>query len=331
MKRKAFNFKNNLPLKPMSDMSKQNLIIPLYHTLKTAESIPYIDPLYSARTVKQFRADLDYFLDNFTFISLEELINLNKSGKSPKEKCFHITFDDGLKSFYNLAAPILKEKGISATCFLNNDFVGNKGLFYRYKVGLIIDRVSTDRQALKSLEKITAKDGFDANKSYLKSLKYKDTLLIDEILSKINLDVDAFLSNTSPYMNEEEILCLKNQGFTFGGHSRRHQDYQFLNTEEQIKETLSSTVTIAEQFNLKYKAFAFPFTDHKVSGKYFEEVKNKIDISFGTAGLKKREYGFHYHRIAMENNELDAKTIIKAEYLYYLLKVPFGKNSIQRK
>ena len=113
----------------MSNLSNQRLIIPLYHSLKAYENQDFISPLYQLRTVETFEKDLEYFLKHFKPISLEDLILLNKKKEQPKTPSFHITFDDGLSSFYQVAAPLLEKKGIPATCFLNNDFIDNQELF----------------------------------------------------------------------------------------------------------------------------------------------------------------------------------------------------------
>ena len=95
--------------------------------------------LYKARSIERFKEDLDFLLKHYKSISLQELITLNKSGKAITENCFHITFDDGLKEFYTVVAPILKERGVHATVFLNSNFIDNKELFFRFKASIIFE------------------------------------------------------------------------------------------------------------------------------------------------------------------------------------------------
>ena len=58
-------------------------------------------------------------------------------------------------------------------------------------------------------------------------------------------------------------------------------------------------------------------------------AKNKIDLTFGCAGLKEDTAQNHFQRIAMESNKT-GKQIIKGEYLYYLMKAKFDKHKIFR-
>ncbi len=322
--------KNNFALTQFLKISGQNLVLPLYHTLSDKEEIPFIDPIYTPRSVQKFSEDLDFFLDNFKPVSLKQIIEKIKSKTHFTEPSFHISFDDGLKTFYTKARPLLKEKNITATCFLNNDFIDNKDLFYRYKVGLICFLLSKDDSKYSLLKK----NNFESTEAairYLKKLKFKDNKEIDQIGAILGLDFNLFLALEKPYLSTEEIHEMIEEGFTFGAHSLRHENFEDLSLENQLSNLTASLEDIQNRFGLDYAAFAFPFTDYGVRANFFEQAEKHLDVSFGTAGLKKRAYGFHLQRLPMEKSSLSAESLIQSEYLYYFLKMPFGKNSINRK
>ena len=52
--------------------------------------------------------------------------------------------DDGLSGCHRYIAPLLRKKGIPASFFLNNRFIDNKSLFYRYKASLLVHQVKKD-------------------------------------------------------------------------------------------------------------------------------------------------------------------------------------------
>jgi len=54
------------------------------------------------------------------------------------------------------------------------------------------------------------------------------------------------------------------------------------------------------------------------------------DITFGCAGLKEKEFPFHYQRFPMEVADEDADTLISTEYAYFLSKGLMNKNKIDR-
>jgi peptidoglycan/xylan/chitin deacetylase (PgdA/CDA1 family) len=136
-------------------------------------------------------------------------------------------------------------------------------------------------------------------------------------------------------MTSQQIQELIKQGFTVGSHSCDHPEYRFLSLDEQIEQTRKSTEEIISKFNLDYKVFAFPFTDYEVKKLFFDKIfmkENPIcEITFGCAGLKHDSVKNNLQRIPIEKSEYKARTILATEYLYYLLKIPFGKNVISRK
>ena len=108
----------------MNDLIKKtghHLILPFYHSV-TDENPVHIKNLYQPRAVEQFKNDIDFLLKHYESISLKELMVLNREGELIDKNCFHLTFDDGLSQFYHIVAPILKERNIHATVFLNSDF-----------------------------------------------------------------------------------------------------------------------------------------------------------------------------------------------------------------
>jgi peptidoglycan/xylan/chitin deacetylase (PgdA/CDA1 family) len=109
----------------------------------------FVKDLYSPRAISQFKTDLEVFLKYYQPISLEEVILHNSGKKLLSKPSFHLTFDDGLANFYEVIAPILKEKNIPATVFLNTAFVDNKNLFYRYKEVLFGEERKEKRETIQ--------------------------------------------------------------------------------------------------------------------------------------------------------------------------------------
>lgn len=104
------------------------VVCPYYHTVSDTP-LPHINPLYRHRTIAQFREDLDWLLAHYKPIQWYEIDAYERAQKP----AFCLTFDDGLKEFYTIVAPILEEKKIPCVCFLNSAFVDNKGLMFRYQ------------------------------------------------------------------------------------------------------------------------------------------------------------------------------------------------------
>lgn len=302
-------------------ITKQNIILPFYHAV--CNTVPeHLKYLYPVRNIKTFENDLDFFSKYFKPISLVELKNIIHL--KTKEKYFHLTFDDGLSEFYNNVAPILKQKGIPATIFLNTSFIDNKEMFYKFKTSIILSEI--DRKNLKSAE-------IKILKSKIINYKFEDNKKLDSIAYNFGIDLHTYLKKNNPYLTSEQIFELKKQGFTFGSHSKNHPELFNLNIEEQINQVIESIQFLYEKYEIEDKVFAFPFTDNGVSKTFFESIfqTSKIDFTFGTAGVKKDSVKNNLQRIPMEKNLFTARKIIGGEYLYYIFKAFLNKNLIKRR
>ena len=283
-------------------------LLPFYHLVNDSDH-PF-QYNYNFPSVRRFREDLDFLLKYFTPISLEELYQ----GRIPRN-AFHLSFDDGLRQCFELAAPVLKEKGVPATFFVNPAFVDNSDLFHRYKAALLN----------KTFEQAGVKTKLETT--------YADLLSLDQIAEDIGVDWKEYLEKEQPYMTLEQLRKLDVEGFTIGAHSWDHPEFWLLDDMQQLEEIRESMEWLEANFSPPVKAFAFPFTDFGVSDKVFETMRAEklCDISFGTAGLKFDDQPFHFQRLAMEiSTAKSAKQILKDEYLSFHLKKLVNKQIARR-
>jgi peptidoglycan/xylan/chitin deacetylase (PgdA/CDA1 family) len=334
----AFNFlpamAQMLPLNGLIRVTGKRIIFPFYH-LVSDDEVPHIKHLYKVRTSREFIQDLDFLLKHYKPININDYLESLRTGKPLSGNCFLLSFDDGLREFHDVVAPILRQKGIPALCFLNSAFIDNKDLFYRYKASLLIDRLpqARDQEGVKNWFQ---KNGLPFTVDYRGLLKvtYKNRHLLDEFAEKAEVKFDEFLIKQRPYLDSEQISSLIQEGFAFGSHSIDHPEYRFLEETEQIRQTSESLRIIKETFGIREKLFCFPFTDFGVKKSFFDQVFNPLqpiaDLTFGGAGLKNDSIQRNIQRIPFEGTSLAARQILGTEYHYYMIKAIFGKNIIRR-
>ncbi len=328
----------HFPMNTLIRITGKRIIFPFYH-LVSDEDIPHVKHLYTVRTTKEFIGDLDFFLKHYKLIGISDFLDSVNNGRPLPGNCFLLSFDDGLREFHDVAAPILRQKGIPAVCFLNSGFIDNNDLFYRFKASLLIEKLQNgsdpdDKQ--KFLENWFLKNHLPITSDYLGLLKvsYANRHLLDELAIQVDVHFDEFLQKHRPYLDSNQVRSLIQQGFTFGAHSIDHPEYRFLVEEEQIRQTAESILTITGKFGIKEKLFSFPFTDHGIKKSFFDVVFDPsqplADLTFGGAGLKQDSIRRNIQRIPFEGTSLNAKQILGTEYLYYIIKSIFGKNLIRR-
>jgi peptidoglycan/xylan/chitin deacetylase (PgdA/CDA1 family) len=276
-------------------------VMPFYHIVSNTKP-DYINS-YIIRDVACFEKELDYFLNVFKPVDLEEII------KAPAKNKMHLSFDDGLKECHTTIAPILKRKGIPATFFVSPDFVGNNSLFHRFK-RTILETKGISQPNSKRFSILESKQ-------------------LDTLAENHNIDFTAY----KPYMDLEEIIDLYEQGFTIGGHSMNHPEMWLLSESEQAEQIINSMQWVNRHFTQKIRAFSFPFTDDGIKNSLFSKVKQsgEVDVTFGTAGLKFDTAPGHIQRIPIERSKKwSAKKSIHFEFLYFHLRSIVLKNTIKR-
>jgi peptidoglycan/xylan/chitin deacetylase (PgdA/CDA1 family) len=318
-----------LPTSFLQKVSNQHLILPFYHAISDPE-MPHVKHLYAVKGVRAFTKDLDFLLKHYTPIGYNQFLEITSSQSLPQKPSFLLSFDDGLREFYDVIAPILLQKGVPAICFLNSSFVDNKDLFYRYKSSLLIDRIKKEPTLIKAIQSLLG--GPQNTVEKILSITYQNKDLLNELATLMNFSFSDFLLNQAPYLTGDQIKSLVKQGFYFGGHSIDHPEYQFISLHEQIRQTKESIESICSTFSIDYKIFSFPFTDHNVSKEFFSYlmVNGIADNTFGCAGQKRDVVPNNFQRIPFEMKGLTGKQILNAELLYYLLKIPMGKNMVLR-
>lgn len=326
-----------MPSNSLRRLTQIHAVFPLYHAVGSPENKPHLKYLYKIRTEKEFEQDLDMLLKHYHPLPLEDIITQIKQGLPFKKPVFHLTFDDGLREFYDIAAPLLRRKGIPATCFLNNDFIDNKDMFFRFKAAILIDHLhhqGNGAAAWKVFHEWMKHHDLPGKyyRTILLSLRLEHEGLLDELATKIDVDFNAFLTRERPYLDSPEILELKGDGFTFGAHTARHPDMYALDVPLQIDAIRASVDDLQSRFQLSYRVFSFPFTDHGVGAEVFRHIHDEkiVDLSFGCAGIKKDIIPGHLQRIPIEIYGRKMQIILKAEYLYYLMLKISGRSVIRR-
>ncbi len=328
-----------LPLPWLVRLSGQRLLVPVYHLVADAP-VPHVRHLYPVKSVAAFTQDLDFLLRHYRPLDLPTLVRLVQSGQRPAHNAVLLTFDDGLREFHDVVAPLLLARGVQAVCFLNSDFVDNRGLFYRYQASLLLEALAADpRRAqasgVRAWQAAYAAPGQRLAAAVL-GVPYQRRAVLAELAAALDVDFGRYLREQQPYLTSVQVRALQAQGFHFGGHSCDHPEYQFLGLPEQLRQTRESVAAVAAAFQPGHCTFAFPFTDYGVSADFFGALYPSVppgpalDLSFGCAGLKHEQWPRHVQRVPLETQGRTARDLVHTEYLYYLLKALLGRNVVRR-
>ena len=328
-----------IPLVFVRYVTKFRDILPFYHVVSDGD-MPHVKHFYRVKSVEQFIRDLDYLLSKYEPVSMTDWYEYSTGRKMLAKPVMVLSFDDGLKEIHDIIVPVLAEKGIPATFFINPSFIDNKRLFYKYKASLIIDRLEKHKYPASLLEVISSRLDIslrnkDSLKQALLNVKYNDEEFLEIVAELVEVDFETFLKIRQPYCSLKQLLNIRGQGFEFGSHSMDHPLFSSLSYEEQLLQVKDSIQWIRENLEQDNRFFSFPFTDEGVHSHFFDRLYSDedplVDMSFGTAGIKRDPCPFHFQRIPMDVTRTGARIFIKGEYLYCLFKSLVGRNVIRRK
>lgn len=310
-----------------------NYCLPVYHCVSD-EKIPHIRHVIQYKNTRQFEADIDCLSKHFQWVNWQEFKDFTSGNFKPQKKFALLTFDDGLREFYDIVAPILERKGIYACNFINPAFIDNREIMFRCKASLLIEALEKKKTIHSEISNILSL-GSKAEKETLKNeilkITYQEKAILDSLAEKLEVDFKSYLKEHKPYLNTEELKNLTNRGFGISSHSWDHPKFGNLSLEQQI-ESIDKTFVYLKENDFLYESFAFPFTDFGVKNDFFEALfKNKeMYCSFGAAGIKLDSVKRNYQRIPMETGE-SAERILKKEIAYFKLKKLMNKNTIVRR
>jgi peptidoglycan/xylan/chitin deacetylase (PgdA/CDA1 family) len=309
--------KTLISLYPKTPFALQAALLPsaplivFFHAVGKEQS--YTKNIYHYQSEDGFRKIIEALLKYF-----KPLEDLTVSGISnAKSNQLIVTFDDGLQSAYEIAAPMLEQRGIPAIFFLNSAFMGDHQNFYRFEASLICEKLTEaspeeKKKALECLHDMGYAESDDF--ATIKAVRYPDRGIYEEIAQILEFDMDDFFAHAKPHITETHISDLINRGFFIGAHSCDHPRYWEISPEDQVNQTLESVRLIQQAFNLAYRYFAFPFGAWGLAPEFYSKTMQDVDLYFTTGGWRRPEKMKRiYHRVDMDraDNVIEA---LKSEW-----------------
>ncbi len=220
----------------------------------------------------------------YRFVRLEEVEAYFYENKVLSKTC-HITWDDGDRTFYDNAFPVLKELNIPATVFVSPSIIRNNSNYWFQEIRHI--KTQVDDSSIKKIICRVINIDFRLMRNYsvmsiLKSLKIDDILcVIEELKKKFNITIEQKLN-----INLQELHELDDSGVvTIGAHTMHHP---ILANESEIsaREEISTSINkLSGMLKKEIKYFAYPEGQTRLDFGPREQdflKENNIKLSFSS-------------------------------------------------
>jgi len=282
--------------------SKNNLIL-LYHRL---ESKIWFEK--SIKTIGKF----------FTFVSSQDIIDYFY-GKKDLEGCCHITFDDGHKSIYDNAFPVLKKYKLNASLFISPSILDNNQNYWWQKIDFYQQDIVLKETA--NLLDIDKNEIMKLGINLIEILKELDLKKINELLNILqSIDPQDFHFLN---INKKEIIEMSDSGvFTIGSHTYNHPILLNEHIRDVVSEIQQSKIYLENLLGKEVDTFAYPngIPGLDYAAREIEVCKNtniKIAYSCEASYLNKSHSNLSVPRLEISNGS-KLKTLTKIFFLKYL-------------
>lgn len=201
-----------------------------------------------------FEQTLSYLGRKYRFIDFDEMSSRIKGG-SCGNSVIHITFDDGHKSFYEVAFPILCKLNIPATLFVSPWVVANKKNYWFQRVKYL-DTGSFQQYVCDNVR--TAFTGGIRHfsvQSILKSLPVDKIMELIFAYERIKQIPNQCFANVS----EKELLAIRDSGLIeIGAHTIRHPILSNESDASSRQEIMKSIEDLSAMLTCRIRCFAYP-------------------------------------------------------------------------
>ena len=251
---------------PLSLLTSTNLVI-FFHT------VPSLNWFRSAvRTIKSI----------YKFISIDDIESCCYD-KKKYNNCCHICFDDGDRTVFESAFPVLKEMNIPATLFVSPKILSDKSNYWFQELGYIRKHLN-DKLVKETICEVLECD-YEQIKKYMilslfKCMKLKDILKVISIIkNKYSIKVEKEYNITKDQLFE----LYDSDIFTIGAHTMNHPILSNETYDDAENEIHESVEKLSKMLDTDIKYFAYPNGITNLDFNLREQLilkENKIKLAF---------------------------------------------------
>jgi peptidoglycan/xylan/chitin deacetylase (PgdA/CDA1 family) len=246
----------------------------MYHAVDEVDD-DFIRGLSINTTPRQFAEHLDFLSRHYRIVGLDQLLN----GKASKPTV-GITFDDGFRSVYENAWPLLRSHQAPATCYLTTNVVGNDSLIWLNELNwflrrhepiarpmvadwLRVSRASPIGQLLRSLVFRFERRGIDD--------------LLGRLRARAGIDLARLAREARLHLDWDQVAEMSAGGIAFGNHTASHPPLASLSPESCREEIAQAAGRLAHLPGAA-TTLAYPFGSRT-------EITREIALELGMKSL----------------------------------------------
>jgi peptidoglycan/xylan/chitin deacetylase (PgdA/CDA1 family) len=265
-------------------------VLTYHHVTDLFHDYPY-DPHVVNATPADFEAQMELVSRYFATVDIKTLSEAVWDGGRLPPNPLLITFDDGYRSCFDVALPILKRHALTAVFFISTDYVNRRKTFWWDRVNYLIKRCLKPSVTLAYPGPMR----FDLSRNRQRAIEE----LLSVIKSTAGLDLDLFLDGLTAatqvewsqeveykiadelVMSWEQIRELRKAGMDVESHSATHRVLQTLSPEELRRDLGDSRTSLEGVLGHPVTAISYPVGRSIVRDVAIREIIREAGFRLG--------------------------------------------------
>ncbi len=247
------------------------LTVLTYHRVHPGPSVEAVDAGVVAVTPETFDRQLAMLARRFDVVSVERVVEAASGGALLPRSPVLITFDDGYRDNYDVALPLLRKHGLTATFFIATQFVDERRLFWWDRVNYVLKASRLEKVELEYPNKSVLALGptpahrASAIKAALRIVKghfgLNVTLFLEHLADAAGVRFDR--AQETKLANEHimtwpEVRALHEAGMSVQSHTHSHRVLDTLTKEDLDDELVRSRYMLEAALGHRVSAIAYP-------------------------------------------------------------------------
>ena len=236
--------------------NRSRLVVLCYHSIVSDDS-PFISRTNIAVSAGMFEKQLQLIRNRWNPVSLKEIETACLEKKPLPDYSVFVSFDDGFRNNFTLAAPLLKKYGVPAVVFLTTGLIGNNALLWPQEVKerlfdgtegkkeVFFPAESCGEKPNETIQRVSysrESDRFHFTErvvSACKKLSQENRMKYLEALRQVTtLDTTApWKKELYEFMSWNEVRAIREFGVDLGAHTISHPILSSL-TQEKLRDEL---------------------------------------------------------------------------------------------
>jgi peptidoglycan/xylan/chitin deacetylase (PgdA/CDA1 family) len=213
---------------------------------------------------KDFEDQMQYLKKTHALLSLTDVACALRDHRPLPKKVAVVTFDDGYKSNYDYAFPILKQYRIPATIFLATGHIDTGTLFWWDKIRYALWHTYHHRLIVDELGVVTLRSLNEKRQKTIgiieavkKFPEHKKNSIIDHLITTADITIPPTLGH-QVIVSWDDVREMQNHGIEFGAHTVTHPILTKVSLEQANYEITQSKKDIENALGTPVTTFSYP-------------------------------------------------------------------------